>query len=109
MATKKLDLVLFGATGFTGTQTLNHLAQHVPAWFRWAVAGRSREKLEALLPLCLNAAAQPVIRLADSTDAASVDKLVASTRVLIQLAGPYGKNGEVFVAAAAKHLTHYLT
>ena len=59
---------------------LNHLAQHVPAWFRWAVAGRSREKLEALLPLCLNAAARPVIRLADSTDAASVDKLVASTR-----------------------------
>ena len=108
MATKKLDLVLFGATGFTGTQTLKHLVQHIPAGFRWAIAGRSREKLEALLPLCASAASQPVIRLADSTDAASVDTLVASTRVLIQLAGPYGKNGEVFVAAAAKYGTHYL-
>ena len=108
MATKKLDLVLFGATGFTGTQTLKHLALHVPAGFKWAIAGRSREKLDALLPLCTDAASQPVIRLADSTDATSVDKLVASTRVVIQLAGPYGKNGEVFVAAAAKHGTHYL-
>ncbi len=102
------DLVLFGATGFTGTQTLKHLVQHVPSGFKWAIAGRSHQKLEALLPLCSDAASQPVIRLADSTDAASVDKLVASTRVLIQLAGPYGKNGEVFVAAAAKHGTHYL-
>ena len=108
MATKKLDLVLFGATGFTGTQTLKHLVQHVPAGFKWAIAGRSREKLDALLPLCTDAASQPVVRLADSTDAASVDKLVASTRVLIQLAGPYGKNGEAFVAAAAAHGTHYL-
>ena len=108
MATKKLDLVLFGATGFTGTQTLKHLAKHVPIGFRWAIAARSREKLEALLPLCAEALSQPVIRLADSTDAASVDKLVASTRVVVQLAGPYGKNGEVFVAAAANHGTHYL-
>lgn len=108
MATKKLDLVLFGATGFTGTQTLKHLVQHVPAGFRWAIAGRSREKLGALLPLCSDAASQPVIRLADSTDATSVDRLVASSRVVIQLAGPYGINGEVFVAAAAKHGTHYL-
>ncbi len=108
MATKKLDLVLFGATGFTGTQTLKHLVQHVPAGFKWAIAGRSREKLEALLPLCVDAVSQPEIRLADSTDAASVDALVASTRVLIQLAGPYGNNGEAFVAAAAKHGTHYL-
>ncbi len=108
MATKKLDLVLFGATGFTGTQTLKHLVQYVPAGFKWGIAGRSLEKLEALLPLCADGASQPVIRLADSTDAASVDKLVASTRVLIQLAGPYGKNGAVFVSAAAKHGTHYL-
>ena len=108
MTAKKLDLVLFGATGFTGTQTLKHLAQYVPTGFKWAIAGRSREKLDALLPLCASAASQPVIRVADSTEAASVDKLVASTRVVIQLAGPYGKNGEVFVAAAAKHGTHYL-
>jgi short subunit dehydrogenase-like uncharacterized protein len=105
---KKFDLILFGATGFTGTQTLKHLAQHVPKNFKWAIGGRNKEKLEALLPLCENAASQPSIAIADSTDAKSVDKLVASTNVIIQLAGPYTAHGERFVASAAKHGTHYL-
>jgi short subunit dehydrogenase-like uncharacterized protein len=108
MPQKKFDLVLFGATGFTGKQTLLHLVEHVPRGFRWAIAGRSRERLEALLPLCEDALSKPSIAVADSGDAASVDKLVASTAVIIQLAGPYGKSGEVFVASAAKHGTHYL-
>ncbi len=108
MATKKFDLILFGATGFTGQQTLKHLSKHVPAGFKWAIGGRSAEKLEALLPLCENALTQPSIVLADSSDAKSVDKLVASTNVIIQLAGPYAAYGENFVAAAAKHGTHYL-
>lgn len=108
MHARKLDLVLFGATGFTGGQTLHHLAHHVPAGFKWAIAGRSREKLEALLPSCTDAASRPEIRIADSTDQKSVDKLVASTRAIIQLAGPYGRTGESFVAAAAGHGTHYV-
>lgn len=108
MATQTFDLVLFGATGFTGTQTLKHLAQHVPKNFRWAIGGRSKAKLEALLPLCENAASQPSIAIADSADVTSVDKLVASTKVIIQLAGPYSAHGEHFVASAAKHGTHYL-
>jgi short subunit dehydrogenase-like uncharacterized protein len=108
MATQTFDLVLFGATGFTGRQTLMHLAKHVPKQFKWALAGRNKEKLEALLPLCADALSQPSIRIADSTDIKSVDKLVASTTAIIQLAGPYGKHGEAFVAACAKHGTHYL-
>jgi short subunit dehydrogenase-like uncharacterized protein len=108
MAKQKLDLVLFGATGFTGRQTLMHLAKQVPKNFKWAIAGRNKEKLEALLPLCSDALSQPVIRIADSTDAKSVDTLIASTTAIIQLAGPYGKHGETFVAACAKHGTHYL-
>lgn len=105
---KSLDLVLFGATGFTGTQTLLHLAKHVPRGLRWAIAGRNREKLQALLPLCATAAATPEIRIADAEDADSVNALVASTKAIIQLAGPYGATGEVFVAACAEHGTHYL-
>jgi short subunit dehydrogenase-like uncharacterized protein len=108
VATKKFDLILFGASGFTGTQTLKHLAQHVPRNFKWAIGGRNKEKLEALLPLCENAASQPAIAIADSADAKSVEKLVASTKVIIQLAGPYTALGEHFVASAAKHGTHYL-
>jgi short subunit dehydrogenase-like uncharacterized protein len=108
MATQKFDLVLFGASGFTGTQTLKHLVQHVPKHFKWAIGGRNKEKLEALLPLCNDAASQPSIVLADSADAKSVGKLVASTSVIIQLAGPYAAHGEHFVASAAKHGAHYL-
>ena len=108
MPQKKFDLVLFGATGFTGKQTLIHLAKHVPSGFKWAIAGRNKEKLEALLPLCDDAASKPKIALADSGDAKSVDTLVGSTDVIIQLAGPYGKTGEVFVESAARHGTHYL-
>ncbi len=108
MPTKKYDLILFGATGFTGTQTLKHLARHVPKNFKWAIGGRNKEKLEALLPLCEEAASQPAIAIAESADAKGVDKLVATTRVIIQLAGPYATHGEHFVASAAKHGTHYL-
>jgi short subunit dehydrogenase-like uncharacterized protein len=108
MATKKFDLVLFGATGFTGQQTLKHLAQHVPSGFAWAIGGRNKEKLEALMPICAEAASMPKILMADSTDEKSADKIVASTKTIIQLAGPYGAHGESFVAAAAKHGTHYL-
>jgi short subunit dehydrogenase-like uncharacterized protein len=108
VAVTKYDLILFGATGFTGTQTLKHLAKYVPRGFVWAIGGRNKEKLEGLVDLCVDSAVQPKIVIADSSDAKSVDKLVASTNVIIQLAGPYAKNGEHFVAAAAKHGTHYL-
>ena len=108
MPAKELDLVLFGATGFTGRQTLMHLARHVPPGFKWAIAGRNRAKLEAMLPLCADAAVTPEVRFADSNDQKSVDTLVAATRVIIQLAGPYGCAGESFVAAAAANGTHYV-
>lgn len=108
MPAKKLDLVLFGATGFTGRQTLMHLARHVPPGFKWAIAGRNREKLEAMLPLCADAAAAPEIRIADSTDQKSVDTLVAATRAIIQLAGPYGTTGESFIAASAANGAYYV-
>ena len=43
------DLVLFGATGFTGRLTARYLAEHAPAGCRWALAGRDRAKLAAML------------------------------------------------------------
>ena len=46
--TRDLDVVLVGATGFTGTLAAEHLARTAPADLRWALAGRSAEKLSAL-------------------------------------------------------------
>ena len=45
---REYELVVFGATGFTGGLTAQYLARHGPADLRWAIAGRSQEKLEAL-------------------------------------------------------------
>lgn len=108
MAAKKFDLILFGATGFTGKQTLLHLAQWVPANFKWTIAGRNREKLEALLPLCDEAQSLPAVLVADASDEDAIDSLVKSSRVIVQLAGPYAEHGEPFIASAARHGTHYL-
>src|SRR2546421_162426 len=48
MADREYDIVVFGATGFTGALTAEYLARHAPATTRWALAGRNREKLEAV-------------------------------------------------------------
>ncbi|MBK3588778.1 saccharopine dehydrogenase NADP-binding domain-containing protein, partial [Streptomyces sp. MBT57] len=47
-AARPLDVVLFGATGFVGVLTAEYLAAHAPEGLRWALAGRSRAKLERL-------------------------------------------------------------
>ena len=45
---RDLDVVLLGATGFTGALTAEYLAEHAPSGLRWALAGRNRSKLEAV-------------------------------------------------------------
>jgi short subunit dehydrogenase-like uncharacterized protein len=92
--------VLFGATGFTGRQAMKYFIQHAPAGLRWAVAGRNRQKLEALGP--------PVDALiADSGLPASVDAVVSQTRVLVTTAGPFAKYGTPVVDACVRFGTHY--
>lgn len=102
------DLLLFGATGFTGQQTLKHLVAHVPPGFSWAIGGRNKAKLEALLPLAAASASPPKIVVADAVDARSVARAVGQTRTVIQLAGPYAAHGELFVRAAVNKGVHYL-
>ena len=104
------DLVLFGATGFTGGLTAEYLARHAPAGCRWALAGRNTAKLEALRsrlerinPDC---AGLPLLR-ADSADPASLRALASDTRVVATTVGPYLEYGEPLVAACADAGTDY--
>ena len=104
------DLVLFGATGFTGGLTAEYLARHAPTGCRWALAGRSTAKLEALRsrlerinPDC---AGLPLLR-ADSADPASLRALASDTRVVATTVGPYLEYGEPLVAACADAGTDY--
>ncbi len=101
------DIVLYGATGFTGKLAAAYLAQHAPAGAKIALAGRSEQKLDGLRRSIDGASGFGVV-LADSTDPASLDALAARTRVLISTVGPYLQYGEGLVAACAAAGTDYV-
>jgi short subunit dehydrogenase-like uncharacterized protein len=109
MAKKKrdYDLVVLGATGFTGKLVAEYLlAQYgLNAELRWAVAGRNEAKLESLRSE-LGAPELPIL-LADSDDVASLDTLAQQTAVICSTVGPYALYGSNTVAACARHGTDY--
>lgn len=99
------DIVLFGATGFTGALAAEYLASNAPADLRWALAGRSESKLAALKQrLELDV---PLI-VADVEDRGSLRALADSTRVAISTVGPYLRYGEGLVEACALAGTDYV-
>jgi short subunit dehydrogenase-like uncharacterized protein len=112
MATDRpYDVVVFGATGYTGGLTAEYLARQAPAGTRWALAGRNRDKLEAvrarlagISPAC---ASLPLLA-ADATDPASLKQVAESARVIITTVGPYILHGEPLVAACAAAGTDYV-
>ena len=107
----ELDVVVLGATGFTGGLTAEYLARHAPAGCRWALAGRSHPKLEAVRSGLAGhhpaLADLPLLR-ADVTDAASMAELASRARVVVTTVGPYLHWGEPVVAACAAAGTDYV-
>ncbi|WP_183093519.1 saccharopine dehydrogenase family protein [Nocardioides stalactiti] len=99
------DLVLLGATGFTGGLTADYLAENAPEGLRWAIAGRSKEKLEDVRER-LGVDVDLVV--VDSSDEASLRDMAASTRVVATTVGPYLEYGGPLVAACAQEGTDYL-
>lgn len=105
------DVVLFGATGFTGGLTAEYLARHAPAELRWALAGRSREKLEAVrtkLAAIDDRFASLDLLVADSGDPASLRAVAEAAKVVVTTVGPYLERGEPLVAACAEAGTDYV-
>ncbi|NYF54542.1 saccharopine dehydrogenase family protein [Micromonospora purpureochromogenes] len=105
------DLVLFGATGFTGGLTAEYLARHAPAGLRWALAGRNPAKLAAVRDRLADidaALAELPLLTADVTDAASLRAVAESARVVASTVGPFVHHGEPLVAACAAAGTDYL-
>lgn len=104
------DVVLFGATGFTGALTAEYLAR-APAGTRWALAGRNRGKLEAVrhrLAEIDPVAADLALLDADVSEPASIQAVAESARVAITTVGPYIRYGEPLVAACAAAGTDYV-
>jgi short subunit dehydrogenase-like uncharacterized protein len=108
---RELDVVLFGATGFTGRLTAEYLARHAPDGLRWALAGRNPDKLagvrEHLAGIDPALAGLPLLT-ADATDAASLAAVAGQARVVITTVGPYLSYGEPLVAACAAAGTDYV-
>jgi short subunit dehydrogenase-like uncharacterized protein len=107
MSTRDLDLVLYGATGFVGRLTAEHLAATAPPDLRVALAGRSADKLAALRDDLGPAAAGWSLEVADAADAAALEALAARARVIATTVGPYLRHGSELVAACARAGTHY--
>ena len=114
MPDRPYDLVLFGATGFTGALTAEYLARAVrgvPQSCRWALAGRDRSKLETVRDRLAGfdpALADLPILVADVNDPAALREIAAGTRVVASTVGPYVFYGEPLVAACAEAGTDYL-
>ncbi|RGC66118.1 putative trans-acting enoyl reductase [Micromonospora sp. MW-13] len=105
------DVVLFGATGFTGGLTAEYLARHAPDGLRWALAGRNPAKLTAvrdrLAGIDPALAGLPLLT-ADVTDPGSLRRFAGDARVVASTVGPYVHHGEPLVAACAAAGTDYL-
>jgi short subunit dehydrogenase-like uncharacterized protein len=107
---RPFDIVLFGATGFTGGLTAEYLARHAPEGTRWALAGRSLDKLTAVrerLVAIDPAAAEVELQRADVDDARSLRAVAECTHVVATTVGPYLNLGEPLVAACARAGTDY--
>ncbi|WOJ98247.1 saccharopine dehydrogenase NADP-binding domain-containing protein [Congregibacter brevis] len=107
--TRDFDIVVFGATGFTGKLICEYLKETygTNAEFRWAMAGRNLAKLEQVREeLGIDSAVSLLV--ADSDDKASVDALASSTRVLLSAAGPYQQYGSSVVESCARLGTDYV-
>ena len=100
------DLVVFGATGYTGRLVSEHLRERDDC-SRWAIAGRDLARL-ASVRRELGLGDEVDIVVADTGDQPSIDAMVADTRVLCTTVGPYQWYGSGVVAACAAHGTHYV-
>jgi short subunit dehydrogenase-like uncharacterized protein len=106
---REFDIIVYGASGFTGRL----VAEYLDATYKnggavkWAMAGRSLEKLAAVRDEIGAPADTPLIA-CDANDPASLDAMVKSTKVVLTTVGPYQLYGEGLVAACAAHGTDYV-
>jgi short subunit dehydrogenase-like uncharacterized protein len=99
--TREYDIILFGATGFTGQLVADYLASAAAREsLRWAIAGRNRDKLEAL------GLGVPIVT-GDALDPAAMRALAGRTTVVCTTAGPFARYGSELVRACAEAGTHY--
>ncbi|MCR9106227.1 MAG: saccharopine dehydrogenase NADP-binding domain-containing protein [Gammaproteobacteria bacterium] len=104
---RDFDIVIYGATGFTGKLVAEAMTAKNGHGLRWALAGRSADKLAAVRN-DVGAPADTALLVADATDPQSLRSMVSSTRCVISTVGPYQLYGSDLVAACAELGTDYV-
>ena len=106
---REFDVIVWGATGFTGTLVAEYLMRQygTDGDLRWAIAGRSKEKLEELRQSLGVRPGDLETIVADSFDQDSLRNLAGRTRVVLTTVGPYALYGSSLVEACVEQGTHY--
>ncbi|RXZ64467.1 saccharopine dehydrogenase family protein [Pelagerythrobacter rhizovicinus] len=109
MADREFDIVVYGATGYTGRLVAEHFVREYggrPDAPKWAMAGRSLTKLQDVRAAIAAPADTPLI-VADADDPASLEAMCRRTRVVLTTVGPYQLYGDALVAACVRTGTDY--
>jgi short subunit dehydrogenase-like uncharacterized protein len=108
-ASREFDIIVWGATGFTGALVAHYLLRQYGSDgdLRWAIAGRSQKKLDALQQELgvENGKLETIV--ADSFDADTLSDMASRTRVVLTTVGPYALYGSALVEACVENGTHY--
>jgi len=103
MQQREYDIIIWGATGFTGKLVAQYMLENYSAGnLTWAIGGRNLSKLDAL-----NLGPGVEVLVADAMDPEALTQLVKRTRVILTTVGPYARYGSEMVAACAAAGTHY--
>ena len=109
MSSPKFDIVVYGATGFTGQLVAEYLAAHYKddKGLKWAMAGRSLDKLKSVRD-AIGAPADTPLIVADASDAVSLKAMVAETKSVMTTVGPYQLYGGDLLEACVASGTDYI-
>ncbi|MGE8643645.1 saccharopine dehydrogenase family protein [Acinetobacter vivianii] len=110
MTQTNYDLVVFGATSFVGQILTRYLAEYFSTQqeqLRWAIAGRSQQKLQDLKSGLGTLGESLPILIADASNQAELNALCAQTRVVVSTVGPYALYGEPLIQACVTNGTDY--
>uniref|UniRef100_A0A7R9Z2J5 Saccharopine dehydrogenase NADP binding domain-containing protein n=1 Tax=Chlamydomonas euryale TaxID=1486919 RepID=A0A7R9Z2J5_9CHLO len=109
-ASRPFDVIVYGASGFTGRLVAEHLARDYQGSVKWAMAGRSETKLKEVRDLLAKInpkCAETPILVADAFDRDAIGSMLKQGKVVVSTAGPYARYGNMLVEQAVEQGTHY--